>query len=81
MTRNKHLLSLLAVLPLVGALVSCTSSTDLGECAGVGETRDPSLVYETDVGNIIIAVFFSSTVIIPAVVVFDELWCPVAKAQ
>jgi len=57
----------------------CDSETSLGECVGVLEEKKPNLRYEYDAGNIILAVIFSQTLVVPAIVIFDSLECPVAK--
>lgn len=60
-------------------LASCTSETEYGDCLGLAEDKDPKLKYETDVGNVILAIIFSETIVVPAVVLLSETVCPVAK--
>jgi len=54
-----------------------TTETVLGDCVGVGETRVDSLVYEPDVGNIIIGVVLIETVVVPIYIGFTATHCPV----
>lgn len=76
-------LMFVAVLCLALSLSGCTQHTELGECYGLLTTHKakPDLVYEYDIGNIIIAALFSETVIVPIIVGADLIKCPVAKAQ
>lgn len=64
---------------LMVMLTACTAETQYGECIGVVTDPEPGLVYEYDVGNIVVAVILSETIIVPLIVVLDELKCPVAK--
>ena len=75
--------SLIAVGLLAATLVGCTSETKYGKCVGVTEDHDrnPSLVYETSATNVILAFVFGETIIVPAIVVLDETYCPVAKRE
>lgn len=70
------------IIPLLLAtflFTACTSSTKHGECIGALSTPDPTLRYEYDLGNIILAVIFSETIVVPLIVVFDDLKCPVGE--
>lgn len=67
---------LVCVLALGGG---CTSSTSYGECIGILEEREPDLRYSADVGNIVLAVVFSETIVVPLVVVLGEHSCPVGR--
>lgn len=72
----------LAALVLVGLLmVGCTSETPLGDCKGLTDKKDPALVYEYDTGNVVLAVIFSETIIVPLIVVLSSLECPIARRQ
>ena len=53
-----------------------TSGTEYGECVGLGETQTESLVYEVDVGNVIIGIIGVETIIVPAYIVLKDLYCP-----
>lgn len=74
---KKILLSLMLAFTVAG----CTSETEYGDCVGLFEDRDPTLVYETDTGNVILAVIFSETLIVPAIVLIDETYCPVKQRK
>lgn len=69
-------LSLLLALSL---FTGCTSSTDFGECIGILDKKLPGLKYEYDIGNIIVAMVFSETLIVPGIVIFKQLECPEGK--
>lgn len=72
---NKILLVLLAVIALTG----CTTSTAFGPCIGVNERERPNLDYNYSGLNIGLAVAFSETVVVPLVVVLDDIKCPVGE--
>lgn len=73
----KKLAVLLAVLAFI--LTACTERTEFGECVGIGDDRDPKLVYKTSAGNVALAVIFIETIVVPIVVVFSEVSCPVGR--
>lgn len=58
-------------------LTGCTTSNDLGECIGVTDTPKPGLVYKVSYWNLFMAFIFSETIIVPLVVIFDSIKCPV----
>jgi hypothetical protein len=60
---------------------ACTSETEYGDCLGIDDVSkmDPKLEYDVDVGNIVVAVIFSETIIVPVYVALEEVWCPVGK--
>ena len=58
-------------------LTGCTTSNDLGECIGVSDNPKPGLVYKVSYWNLFLAFIFSETIIVPLVVVFDSIKCPV----
>lgn len=74
----KYLLPILLSLSLLGS--SCTSSTEYGDCVGVTDKKKDELVYEVDIGNVLIGLFFIETVVVPAYVILDELECPVGRS-
>lgn len=73
----------LSVMMLGLALLTagCTTETKYGQCVGIGGERDPALKYETDAGNIIGAVIFFETIIIPIYVGLKAVECPVARRE
>lgn len=76
----KKIIVILAALALSG----CTSKTEFGECIGAFDDGDPALQYKLSVWNTILGVVFVETIIVPVVVVADQIRCPVGvkpKAQ
>ncbi len=69
----KSLIAAFAVVTMLG----CTSSTEHGDCIGVAEDEDPTLKYEVDTGNIVLAVIFSEMIFPPLIVLLSETKCPV----
>jgi hypothetical protein len=74
----KKIMVLSAMLATI-LMSSCTSSTPYGECVGLLEQPRPELVYEVDTGNIVLAVIFGETIIVPVIVALEEYKCPVDK--
>lgn len=60
-------------------LTACTSETDLGQCVGVMDDKDPTLQYKVSIWNAIVATFFVETFIVPVIYVTSYIQCPVAK--
>ena len=58
-------------------MLSCTERTVYGECVGLFEKGDPDLVYKINLNNVIVGFFFSETVIVPAIILWDYIECPV----
>lgn len=61
----------------IALLAGCTSSTTYGECVGLGEDKNPNLHYKVSVLNVVMAIVFSQTIVVPVVVAVDEFYCPV----
>ena len=72
---KKILLIALAAVFLAG----CTTRTEYGECVGLSDDKDPALHYKVDVWNAFLAVVFVETIIVPIIVVVDDVYCPVGK--
>lgn len=67
---------------LAALLAGCTTSTEFGECVGIADDdRDPGLVYKLSAWNIVLAVIFCETIVVPVIVIADEISCPVAKKK
>lgn len=69
---------------MMGALLfiaGCTSNTEYGECIGVAQEHNPDLKYEYDLTNIVIAIIFSETIIVPVIIIATDLKCPTGKAS
>jgi hypothetical protein len=60
------------------SLVGCTGRTQLGECIGINDHENPKLEYNYSAWNIALGALFSETIVVPLVVVFADLKCPVA---
>ena len=60
-------------------LTGCTESTEYGECIGLGQDKDPELVYRLDKSNAFVAIIFVETIIVPILVLADNIYCPVGQ--
>lgn len=69
----------LFLLGLMLFIAACTSKTEYGDCLGFQNKQDPRYEYEMSGKNVIVGVVLSETLIIPLIVVFDELYCPVRE--
>ena len=73
-TIKKVLLVALAGVMLAG----CTTRTEYGECVGLDDgSRKPDLHYKLSGWNIAMAILFAETIVVPIVVVVDDLYCPI----
>ena len=59
------------------SLVGCAGRTEYGECIGIDGHENPKYEYNYSVRNVVIGTIFFETIIVPAIVVFSELKCPV----
>lgn len=66
------------LLALILATSACKTETDFGSCIGIGDTGNPEVVYRTSTRNLILAIIFSETIVVPAVIVFTNIRCPEA---
>lgn len=71
-------MKLLVTAVLAMSLVGCTGSTQLGPCIGINDTENPKLEYNYSAWNIALGAIFSETIVVPLVVVFADLKCPVS---
>lgn len=62
-------------------LSGCTSKTQYGDCVGITDEKDPTLVYHVDGLNVAVAVILSETIVVPIVVLASQLQCPVAHKE
>lgn len=71
--------NLFLALSLVAALSGCKTHTDYGDCKGIlnDNEKRQNLQYEVNTGNMIGAVVFSETLVIPLLVGGFWIWCPV----
>lgn len=74
---KKILLIALATIFLAG----CTSRTEYGQCIGLGDDKNPALHYKVSIWNAVLSIVFVETVIVPIIVVVDELECPIGKRE
>lgn len=70
---------LLLISLLLLTIAGCTSSTKYGDCVGIGDEKDPSLVYKVSTWNIIVGIFGIELIAPPVIVLVDEFYCPVRK--
>lgn len=70
--------SMLCLSLLVGG---CKSETDYGPCVGMRTDvrKNPNLLYDFSIRNIVVGFLFSESVIIPILVVTDYLECPIGR--
>ena len=69
------------ILFVFAVLFGCESETSFGKCIGINDERDPSLHYKVSTTNVVIGIVFIETVFAPAIVVLDELYCPISKSK
>lgn len=70
----------LLIIALAGALLAgCTTKTEHGPCVGLSDEKNPKLTYKVDVWNAFLGIIFVETIIVPLIVVVDEIYCPVSK--
>lgn len=78
--RPRHVIYafIILVIILFTVLMSLyTTGTEYGDCVGLGQAKVDSLVYEPNVGNIIVAAVGIETVVIPVYIVLTSFECPV----
>lgn len=68
---------ILTIIALAASLTACTSKTQYGGCIGVLQDKKPNLEYKLDTWNVVMAVIFSETIVVPALVVANQHSCPV----
>lgn len=68
---------LLVVFLMAMSLIGCETSTPQGQCIGVIDDPDPTLQYRASGLNLILAVVFVETLVVPAYVILADLKCPV----
>ena len=72
---------LLPIILAVAVLAGCTTRTEFGPCVGAGEDKNSALTYKLDVWNTFLGILFIETIVVPIVVVANELYCPVGKKE
>lgn len=66
---------------LIFFLTACTSSTEFGKCIGVDTIGKEELEYKISIKNSVIALLFAETIIVPIIVISDEIYCPIARKE
>lgn len=71
----------IVLLPILNyvAFILHTEKTEYGECVGVGQTKEPHLVYEINKKNVFISVIFFDSIVTPTVIIINNLYCPIGK--
>ena len=70
--------TILALL-MVAMLAGCTTETEFGKCIGLGEDKNPALVYKVSGWNVFLGIIGIELIYPPIAVLVDSLFCPVAK--
>lgn len=76
--RKTYIVLLFTILSL---LSGCISRTKYGSCYGLIGTKEPNLEYKLSVYNVVIAVLFSETIVIPGIVLAAEIYCPIGLKE
>lgn len=71
----------IAMLPLLNYIGyhMHTKETEFGECVGLTEPKENHLVYEISKKNVLITAIFLESIITPAIVVSNNLYCPIGR--
>ena len=69
----------LSIALLLIVLAGCTSRTEFGPCVGLGDDKDPKLLYKVSVWNVFLGVIFFELIAPPIFVAVDQTFCPVGK--
>jgi hypothetical protein len=73
----KKKLALLGFAVFMVMMMGCSSSTQYGNCVGIGEEQDPNLVYKVSAQNLIVGIVFFELIAPPVLVAVNEFYCPV----
>ena len=71
--------AVLAALVLVLALAGCTTENEFGKCVGVGEDKDPRLIYKVSGWNVFLGIVGFELIYPPISVLVDSTFCPVGR--
>ena len=77
---KRFLLATVGLLILI-SFFGCTKETQYGSCVGINDEKNPALIYKYSEDNIIISAIFIETVVVPVIVIFNELQCPVGVKE
>ena len=64
---------------LLAALAGCTTRTEHGPCIGLGDDKDPALIYKLSAWNLFLGIVFIELIAPPLFVAVDSTFCPVGK--
>lgn len=68
----------IALLALAAMISGCTSKNEYGDCIGAFDDKRAGVEYKMSTWNVVMAVIFIETIIVPIVVVADKTRCPIA---
>lgn len=68
-----------AIVALTLTTSACTEQTSEGKCIGAFDDGDPTLLYKGSGWNIAMGIIFVETIVVPVVVVMDDIKCPYAR--
>jgi len=71
-------IALLTLTALLLTTTNCTRRNSYGECIGLQTQENPKLNYEVSWWNAFVGIFFSETIVVPVIVIFDDIKCPYA---
>jgi hypothetical protein len=82
----KKLFAVVALTLLLVLVAGCEDSRIVNNksepCVGINESdRNPKLEYRASTQNVVLAVIFSETIIVPIVVVLNETFCPIGTKR
>lgn len=61
------------------SLTACEQATAYGPCVGIGDDKDPRLVYKVSTQNLIVGILFFEMIAPPVLIAVDEFYCPVGR--
>lgn len=70
----------LAILALLAA-TGCKGETEYGECIGLDDTKNPARTYEVSTRNVVWAIIFIESLIVPVVWGLDYVYCPTGNVE
>jgi len=78
---DKFMKKAICLLVLAASMLAsgCTSETSYGSCVGIGDDKNPALVYKLNVVNAVVGLVFVELIVPPVIVLADETYCPVGK--
>ncbi len=74
---RKFIATLLIAVTLMFTATGCTDRVKCGVCIGISDVDKPGVTYKYNAFNIALAIIFMETIIVPIIVVLDDLKCPI----